>query len=59
MITIQPLCISEHIVVGLLPAEVTMVSVVLVSSSRIVGYVGCNRKSLLISGSAAETPGAT
>lgn len=44
---------------GLLPAEVTMVSVVLVSSSRIVGYVGCNRKSLLISGSAAETPGAT
>lgn len=34
-------------------------SVVLVSSSRIVGYVGCRRKSFLMSGSAAATPGAT
>lgn len=43
----------------LLPADVTAVSVVLVSSRRIVGYVGCNRKSLLMSGSAAAIPGVT
>ncbi len=43
----------------LLPAEVTAVSVVVVSSSRTVGCAGCNRKSFLMSGSAAATPGAT
>lgn len=37
------------------PAEVLMVSVVLVSSSRTVGYAGCSRKSLLTSGSAGAT----
>lgn len=43
----------------LLPADVTAVSVVLVSSRRIVGYAGCNRKSLLMSGCAAAIPGVT
>jgi len=38
---------------------VTAVSVVLESSSRTVGYAGCNRKSFLMSGSAAATPGDT
>lgn len=32
-------------------------SVVEVSSSRIVGYAGCSRKSFLMRGSGAATPG--
>lgn len=40
------------------PADVTAVSVVLLSCSSAAGCAGCSRKSFLMSGSAAATPGA-